>query len=83
VQLAGNRTHLGVEQPLDEGVHVFVRRADGGSIGELVGNAIEAREQLRLFRGRHHTRAAQRVHPRFASEDVLWPEAMIDGKGAV
>ena len=83
VQLSGDRADLGVEQALDEGVHVFIRRADRGAIGELVGDAIETAEELRFFTGSHDAGVTERVHPRLARGDILRPEPVIDGKAAV
>src|SRR5258706_361626 len=83
VQLSGDRADLGVEQALDEGVHVFIRRADRGAVGELVGDAIETADELRFFTGSHDAGVTERVHPRLARGDILRPEPMIDGKAAV
>ena len=83
MQLSRDRANLGVEQALDEGVHVFIGRADRGAVGEFVGDAIEAAEELRFFTGSHHAGVTEGVHPRLARGDILRPEPMIDGKTAV
>ena len=49
MQLPGDRADLGIQQTLDQRVDVFVRRAHGRAIGELIGDAIETVEELRLF----------------------------------
>jgi len=83
VQLAGETTHLVVEQALHESVHVFVWGADRGAVGELIRYAIETAKQLRFFMGSDNSSPAERVHPRLARGDVLRPEAMIDGEAAI
>ena len=83
MQFARESTNLLVEQSLDQRVHVLVRCADRGTVGQLIGDAIEAAEQLRFFMGSDDPRATECVHPRFARGDVLWPEAMIDGEAAI
>ena len=83
MQFARESTNLLVEQSLDEGMDVLVRCADRGTVGELIGDAIEAGKQLRLFMGSDDPCATEGVHPRFARGDVLWPEAMIDGEAAI
>ena len=64
-------------------MHVFVRCADGGAVGELIGYAIEAAKQLRFFIGSDNPGLTECVHPRFARGDVLRPETMIDGETAI
>jgi len=44
VQLSRHRTDLGVEQALDQRVHIFVGRADRGAVRELLSDVIEAVE---------------------------------------
>src|SRR6185503_6206158 len=83
VELTGQGADFGVQQSLDERMHVFVRCADRGAVGQFVGDAVEAVEQLRFFAGAQNAGAAERVPPRLAREDILGPEAVIDGKGAV
>ena len=83
MELAGDGSNFGVQQPLDQCVHVFVRRADGRAVGEFVGDAIQSFEQQRFFAGAQNARAPQGVHPCLTREDVLRPETMIDGKTAV
>ena len=83
VELAGGGADFLVEQALDEGVHVLIRRAGGGTVGEPLGNAVEPVEQLGLFFRRQHPDAAQRVDPRFARRDILGPEAVIHREAAV
>ena len=83
MELSGHRADFGVEQPFDEAVNVLVGRTDRGPVREFVGHTIETLEQLRFFAGAQNAGAAKRVHPRFAREDVLRPEPMIDGETAV
>ncbi len=83
MQLAGNGADFVVEESLDERVDVFIGCAHCGAIRKPIGDAIEALEELRLFGRRQNPGAAQRVDPGFAREDVLRPEAMVDGKGTV
>jgi len=83
VQFARDGADFLVEQPLDEGVHVFVGRANGSAVREAIGDAVEPALELGFLRRRHDADAAEGVHPRFAREDVLRPEAMIDGEAAV
>ena len=44
VKLARHRADFEVEQPLYQGVHVLVGRADGRAIGQPLANAIESLE---------------------------------------
>jgi len=83
VELSRDRADLGVEQALDQGVHVLIGRADRGAVGELVGDAIETAEELRFFTGSHNAGVTQGVHPGLAGGDILRPETMVDRETAV
>ncbi len=83
VELPGHGADFFVQQPLDERVYVLVWRAHGCPVGEALGDAVEAVLELRLLGGRHNADPAERVHPRLARDDVLRPEAMMDGEAAV
>ena len=64
-------------------MHVLIRRAGGGTVGEPLGDAVEPVEQLGLFFRRQHPDAAQRVDPCFARRDILGPEPVIHRQAAV
>ena len=83
MQLPRNRTDFGVEQSLDERMHVFIWSADGGAVSELVGDAVEPFEQLCFFGGGQHGGAAQGVNPCLARGDILRPKTVIDRETAV
>jgi len=44
VQLAGDGTHLRVQQPLHESVYVFVRGTNRGTIGQPLRHPVETFE---------------------------------------
>ena len=83
MQFAGDRADFGIQESLDEGVYVFVRRADAGAIGKTLGDPVEPAQELRFFLSRYNSCLTQCVHPRFARGDVLRPQPMIDGKAAI
>ena len=83
MQLPRDRAHFLVQQALDQRVDVLIGRAHGGTVGQPLGDAVQALEQLRLFGGREHTHPAKGVDPGLARGHVLGPDAVIDGETAV
>ena len=79
VELAGDRPHFGVQQALDQSMHVLVGRAHGRAIGQPLGDAVETVEQLRLLGSGHDADAAESMHPGLAGGHVLGPQPVIDG----
>jgi hypothetical protein len=64
-------------------MNVVVRSAHSRPVRELVGDKVEALEELRFFAGAQHAGAAEGVHPRLAGENILRPEPVIDRETAV
>ncbi len=83
MQLAGERTHLFVQQPLDERVDVLVLCVGGLALLKPLANAREAAIERGGFGAREHADAQQRLHPRTAAFDVFAPDPAVDGEAAV
>ena len=62
---------------------VFIGRTGGRAVGESLGDAVQAVEELGFFFGGQHAHAAEGVHPGLAGGDVLRPEAVIHRETAV
>ena len=83
VELARRGADFFVEQALDERMDVLIGGAGRGAVGEPLGDAVEAVEQLGFLFSRQHADAAEGVNPRLAGGDVLRPEPVIHRETAV
>ncbi len=83
MQLGRDVADLGVQQPIDERVHVLVGRLRRLARFDSRGDGIQAAlDRLALFE-RQHAGAPERYRPRLREPDIVRPEAEIDADGAV
>ncbi len=83
VQLRRGVADLLVEQPIDQRVHVLVRRRGRFPALHSRGDAIEATFDLVAFVERQNTGVVERDGPRLGQPHVVRPETIVDGNGRI
>ena len=83
MQARGKVSDFFVEQPVDQGVNIFVARQAARASGDAPTDAIQAGAHATRLGGREHARPNERCGPRLRQPDVMRPEAMVDVDGAI